>query len=94
MNEHITNHFKMTIKTINSKSTIKKVITFLVFSSALIAPNMKAFADVSVNGYYRSNGTYVDPHYRSDPNHTASDNWSSYGNTNPYTGQKGYNRNW
>ncbi len=55
---------------------------------------MKAFADVYVNGYYRSNGTYVDPHYRSDPNHTASDNWSSWGNTNPYTGQKGYKSNW
>ena len=24
-------------------------------------------ADVYVNGYYKSNGTYVKPHYRSNP---------------------------
>ena len=84
----------MTIKKFISKSNLKKIIAFILFSNSFIFPNMKAFADVYVNGYYRSNGTYVDPHYRSDPNHTPSDNWSSWGNTNPYTGQKGYKSNW
>lgn len=46
-------------------------------------------ADEYVNGYTRSNGTYVEPHYRSSPNNTAYDNWSTKGNTNPYTGQEG-----
>ena len=48
-----------------------------------------AFADVSVKGYYRKDGTYVAPHYRSDPNSTTHDNWSTKGNVNPYTGELG-----
>lgn len=45
--------------------------------------------DVYVNGYYRSNGTYVNPHYRSAPNNTTLDNYSTRGNYNPYTGVTG-----
>lgn len=48
-----------------------------------------AQADTYVHGYTRSNGTYVEPHYRSDSNGTTSDNWSTKGNTNPYTGAAG-----
>jgi len=39
--------------------------------------------------YTRKDGTYVAPHYRSSPNDTKMDNWSTRGNTNPYTGQPG-----
>lgn len=46
-------------------------------------------ADVHVRGYYRSNGTYVQPHYRSSPNGTTLDNYSTKGNVNPYTGKEG-----
>jgi len=49
-----------------------------------------AFADTYVKGYYRKDGTYVQPHYRSDSNGTYRDNWSYKGNVNPYTGKKGY----
>ena len=49
-----------------------------------------ASADEYVNGYWRSNGTYVQPYYRSDPNGTTQDNFSTRGNVNPYTGQPGY----
>jgi hypothetical protein len=45
-----------------------------------------ADAVVSVKGYYRSDGTYVAPHYRSDPDGIPTNNWSYPGNTNPYTG--------
>jgi hypothetical protein len=45
-----------------------------------------------VNGYTKSNGTYVDGYYRSDANGTTSDNYSTYGNTNPYTGKRGSRR--
>jgi len=31
-------------------------------------------------------------HYRSSPNSTQRDNYSTYGNTNPYTGQRGTKR--
>lgn len=48
-----------------------------------------AAQDVKVRGYYRKDGTYVQPHYRSRPNHTKLDNWSTKGNVNPYTGKRG-----
>ena len=44
-----------------------------------------------VNGYYRSNGTYVQPYSRSESNYTVRDNYSYKGNTNPYTGETGHN---
>jgi hypothetical protein len=50
----------------------------------------KAWAD-GVNGYYRTNGTYVEPYYRSHPNRTVTDNYSFKGNVNPYTGREGNN---
>jgi hypothetical protein len=46
-------------------------------------------AIVRVRGYYRQ-GYYVMPYYRSSPNSTKYDNWSTKGNINPFTGQKGY----
>ena len=45
-----------------------------------------ADADVWVNGYYRSSGTYVNGHYRSSPDGNPYNNYSYPGNTNPYTG--------
>lgn len=52
-----------------------------------------AFADTYVQGYTRSDGTYVQGHYRSDANSARYDNYSSKGNTNPYTGERGSQRN-
>ncbi|MDP3769976.1 MAG: hypothetical protein Q8R40_03515 [bacterium] len=44
-----------------------------------------------VRGYYKpSTGSYVMPHYRTSPNSTRFDNYSTKGNYNPYTGEKGY----
>lgn len=42
-----------------------------------------------VEGYYRSNGTYVAPHYRTNPNSTINDNYSTKPNINPWTGEPG-----
>jgi hypothetical protein len=47
-------------------------------------------AQVRVDGYYRKDGTYVQPHYRSNPDGNPYNNWSTRGNVNPYTGQPGY----
>jgi antitoxin component YwqK of YwqJK toxin-antitoxin module len=43
-----------------------------------------------VQGYYRKDGTYVKPHIRTNPNSTNSDNYSTVGNTNPWTGKPGW----
>lgn len=43
--------------------------------------------DVYVNGYYRKDGTYVQPHYRSAPDGNPYNNYSYPGNLNPYTGR-------
>jgi len=59
---------------------------------AFIGFSFSAFADVSVKGYHKKDGTYVQPHYRSSPNNTTRDNYSTYGNTNPYTGERGTKR--
>ena len=58
------------------------IIAFLFFS-------VVSFAQVSVRGYYRSNGTYVQSHQRTSPNYTRNDNYSTIGNVNPYTGKAG-----
>ena len=44
-----------------------------------------------VRGYFRSDGTYVQSYYRTDPNETVTDNYSYKGNYNPYTGKIGTN---
>lgn len=56
---------------------------------SLLLWSVSAFADVHVRGYTRSNGTYVAPHWRSSPNSSTLDNWSSQGNVNPYTAKIG-----
>lgn len=44
----------------------------------------------SVSGYSRSNGTYVQPHVRTMPNSTNWDNFSTRGNSNPFTSSTGF----
>jgi len=43
----------------------------------------------AVRGYIKRDGTYVAPSYRSRPNSTTLDNYSTRGNVNPYTGKTG-----
>lgn len=45
--------------------------------------------DTYVKPHVTKDGTFVDGHYKSGPNSTKIDNYSSNGNTNPYTGEKG-----
>ena len=51
--------------------------------------SISAYADVFVHGYSRADGTYVQPHHRSDPDGDFNNNWSTKGNQNPYTGEFG-----
>lgn len=62
----------------------------VIILSALLAVSAAASADEFVNGYMRGDGTYVQPHFRSSPNSTSFDNYSTRGNVNPYTGSRGY----
>lgn len=40
-------------------------------------------AQVYIHGYYRKDGTYIEPHYRSSPDDTKENNYSYPGNYNP-----------
>lgn len=44
---------------------------------------------VRVKGGVTKSGIYRPPHYRTSPNRTKLDNWSTKGNVNPFTGKKG-----
>lgn len=61
----------------------------ILLAIALTFGCSSAMADQFVNGYYKNNGTYVQPYYRSSPNGYSGDNWSVKPNVNPYTGQMG-----
>ena len=60
--------------------------SFLISCLAVIAliSSLTCYADVSVRGYYKKNGTYVKPHMRSNPDSSFRNNWSTVGNVNPY----------
>ena len=45
---------------------------------------------VRVRAYRKKNGTYVKSHYRTRPDLTKLNNWSTKGNINPMTDKKGY----
>lgn len=46
-------------------------------------------SSVHVRGYTRKDGTQVQSHRRSAPDGRKSNNWSTRGNVNPYTGKPG-----
>ena len=71
---------------------MKRLMTSLVILAVVCVTNLTVQADVYVRGYYRSNGTYVSPHWRSDPDSNFWNNWSTYPNVNPYTGAVGTRR--
>ena len=69
---------------------MKKLLIGLLFASLLLC-GTRVNAYVSVKGYYRSNGTYVAPYVRSNPNGLKYDNYGyqpSQGLYNPSYGTK------
>ncbi|SNC67903.1 hypothetical protein SAMN06265337_2111 [Hymenobacter gelipurpurascens] len=64
----------------------KTLFTLAVLLGAVTLSN----AQVYQSGYTKSNGTYVEGHYKSTRNSTNTDNYSTQGNTNPYSGSTGY----
>lgn len=58
-----------------------------ILSALFIFSVLLTFAQVSVRGYTKKNGTYVAPYTRSSPDKNPYNNYSYPGNTNPYTGK-------
>jgi hypothetical protein len=59
------------------------------FGSSMYVP---PGGDQQVNGFTRSNGTYVEPYHRSQADGNPYNNYSTQGNVNPYTGQEGHRK--
>ena len=70
-------------------TAIKEYVMKFIFAILALSISTIAIADTHVKGYTKSNGTYVEPHYRSSPNSNTYDNYGTKGNSNPYTGQQG-----
>jgi hypothetical protein len=66
---------------------MKKAVAVILAGMFVVSLAGSAFAG-RVNGYYRSNGTYVQPHYRSNPDGYKWNNYgpsrNSYERINPY----------
>ena len=65
-------------------------VSYSVPSVSYNVPSTVNYNTTSVSGYTRSNGTYVQSHVRTMPNNTNWDNFSTKGNSNPFTGSTGY----
>ena len=68
---------------------MKKILILLLGIIISVVCQAKGGGHVSVRGYVKKDGTYVQPHYRSDPDGNPYNNYSSKGNINPYTGEYG-----
>ena len=72
----------------NNKTKMIEIL--LAALLAIITMGFDASArTVSVRGGVTRSGTYRQPSYRTSPNRTKFDNWSTKGNVSPYTGKKG-----
>jgi len=72
---------------------MKKFISSILIALILLVgiAGVAEAKTVRVKSYYKpSIGRYVAPHYKTSPNKTRLDNYSTKGNYNPYTGKKGY----
>lgn len=68
----------------------KHILIILTYFICLTAMSQVNSNHVKVSGYTRSDGTYVQPYFRTAPNSTNRDNFSTKGNTNTYTGEPGW----
>jgi hypothetical protein len=66
------------------------LIVLSLFAILLLGFTSVEAKTVSVKGYFKpSTMKYVAPSYRTSPNKTKLDNYSTKGNYNPYTGKSG-----
>lgn len=76
------------MRQLNSFGTKIAKIVLAIFVIVSITSAL-AHAQTHVRGYFRKNGTYVQPHWRSTADGNFYNNWSTYPNVNPYTGKRG-----
>jgi hypothetical protein len=80
--------FSSRIDALLKEQVMWKIITAAVLVAS-IAVGPIAAQTTNVKPYVRKDGTFVQGHQRSSSNNTAVDNYSSQGNSNPYTGRSG-----
>ncbi len=70
---------------------MKKLLFVLALLIGIVSLSASAEARTTrVRGYFKpSTGHYVMPHYKTTPNRSKFDNFSTKGNYNPYTGKAG-----
>jgi len=68
----------------DTKKSIILAVALLVLMSFLTVSLAEA---ERVRGYYKQNGTYVQPYYRTNPDRNPYNNYSFPGNYNPNTGR-------
>lgn len=73
-------------------SMVRRASLVAVAAALLVGSAAPASADEYVSGYYRSSGRYVEGYYRTERDGLTSNNYSYYGNYNPYTGVRGTHR--
>lgn len=61
----------------------------LTCAALLVSSVAAASGSHSTRGYVKRDGTYVGPYHATNPNKTRTDNYSTKGNVNPYTGKEG-----
>lgn len=67
---------------------MKHVIVSVLFMASLVVSSANA-KTAKVKGYTKKNGAYVAPYFKTTPDKSKYNNYSSKGNSNPYTGKKG-----
>lgn len=70
------------------RKALSGILVSLFSSAALFGISSTVNADEYVRGYHRKDGTYVQPHYRSDSDGSPYNNYSYPGNVNPHTGKR------
>lgn len=69
---------------------MKKIFLAIILIVGVFSFSVSDARTTRVRGYYKpSTGRYVAPHYKTTPNRSKFDNFSTKGNYNPYTSKKG-----
>lgn len=70
---------------------MKKIIYTICTLALILSFGVAEARTIKVKSYYKpSTGRYVNSYYKTSPNKTKIDNYSSKYNYNPYTSKKGY----
>ncbi len=71
-----------------------KILLALAAVAAVIAPTFaqgtgSSYSSSFVSGYTKKDGSYTQGHFRSTKDSAFSNNWTTKGNINPFTGSAG-----